>query len=175
MTTCGHCLGIGHTRWLAQAAFKITSSLLHSSRHCSLRTSRPAVGTALSVLLILSCCWVCSSRLLLAVLFRLLLAVFFRLLLAVLFRLLLTMLFCLLLAMLFCLLLAMLFCHFVPLSEILVDLLLVAVQVLRHCAPFRQSGFASFVDFFSSLALLAVMLSLFCVFWRRFPPAPPLW
>ena len=47
-----------------------------------------------------------------------------------------------LLAMLCCLLLAML-------SEILVDLLLVVVvQVLRHRAPFRQSGFASFVDFF---------------------------
>ena len=35
------------------------------------------------------------------------------------------------------------------------------------CAPFRQSGFASFVDFFSSMALLAVVLSLFSVFWRR--------
>ena len=31
-----------------------------------------------------------------------------------------------------------------------------------------KSGVASFVDFFSSLALLAVMLSLFSVFWRRF-------
>ena len=63
----------------------------------------------------------------------------------------------------------MLFCHFVPLSEILVDLLLVVVvvQVLRLCAPFRQSGFASFIDFFSSLALLAATPSLFCVFWRR--------
>ena len=110
-----------------------SSAQLLSSRHCSLRTSRLAVGTAPSVLLILSCCWVCSSRL--------------------------------------CssrLLLAMLFCHFVPLSEILVDLLLVVVQVLRLCAPFRQSGVASFVDFSSSLALLAVMLSLFSVFWRRF-------
>ena len=77
------------------------------------------------------------------------------------------MLFCLLLAVLFCLLLAMLFCHFVPLSEILVDLLLVVVQVLCICAPLRQSGFASFVDFFSSQALLAVTLSLFSVFWRR--------
>ena len=46
-------------------------------------------------------------------------------------------------------------------------LLLVVVQVLRFCAPFRQSGFASFVNFFSSLALLAVILSLFSVFWRR--------
>ena len=84
--------------------------------------SRPAVGCALLV-----CCWLCSSRLLLA----------------------------------------MFFCHFVQLSEILVDLLLVVVQILRLCAPFRQSGFASFVDFFSSLALLAVILSLFSVFWRR--------
>ena len=58
------------------------------------------------------------------------------------------------------LLLAMLFCHFVPLSEILVDLLLVVVQVLRLCAPFRQSGFAFFVDVFSSLGPLSV-------FWRR--------
>ena len=89
-------------------------------------------------------------------------------LLSVLFCLLLAVLFCLLLAMLFCLLLAMLFCLFVPLSEVLVDLLLVVVEVLRLCAPFRQSGFASFVDFFSSLALLAVMLSLFSVFWCRF-------
>ena len=56
----------------------------------------------------------------------------------------------------------------VQLSEILVHLLLVVAQVLRLCAPFRQSGFASFVDFSSSLALLAVMLSLFSVFWRRF-------
>ena len=47
------------------------------------------------------------------------------------------------------------------------DLLLVVVQILRLCAPFRQSDFASFVDFVSSLALLAVMLSLFSVFWRR--------
>ena len=105
-----------------------SSVQLLSSRHCSLHASRSAVGTALSVLLILSCCWLCSSRLLLA----------------------------------------MLFCLFVLLSEILVDLLLVVVQVLRLCAPFRQSGVASFVDFVSSLALLAVMLSLFSVFWRRF-------
>ena len=61
----------------------------------------------------------------------------------------------------------MLFCHFVQLSEILLGLLLVVVQVLRLSAPFRQSGLASFVDFVSSLALLAVMLSLFSVFWRR--------
>ena len=74
------------------------SSSVHllSSRHCSPRTSRPAVGTALSVLLILACCWVRSSRLLLA----------------------------------------MLFCHFGPLSEILVDLLLVVVQVLRPLCSF---------------------------------------
>ena len=45
--------------------------------------------------------------------------------------------------------------------------LLLVVQVLRFCAPFRQSGVASFVNFFSSLALLAVILSLFPVFWRR--------
>ena len=69
--------------------------------------------------------------------------------------------------MFYCLLLAMIFCHFVPLSQILVDLLVV-VQVLRLCAPVRQSGYASFVDFFESLALLAVMMSLFSVFWRRF-------
>ena len=106
-----------------------SSVQLLSSRHCSLRTSRPAVGTAL-----LACCWLCPSRLLLAVIF--------------------------------CLLLAILFCHFVPLSETVVDLLLV-VPVLRLCAPFRQSGVASFVDFSSSLALLAVMLSLFSLFWRR--------
>ena len=61
----------------------------------------------------------------------------------------------------------MLFCHFVQLSEILADLLLVVVQVLRLCAPFQQSGFASFVDFFSPLTLLAVVLSMFSVFWRR--------
>ena len=84
------------------------------------------------VLLIFPCCWVCSSRLLLAVLF------------CVLTRL----------------------CHFVQLSELLLDLLLVVVQVLRLCDPFRQSGVASFVDFFSPLALLAVVLSLFSVFWR---------
>ena len=70
-------------------------------------------------------------------------------------------------AMFFCLLLAMLFCLFVPLSEILVDLLVV-VQVLRLCAPFRQCGVASFADFFSPLTLLAVMVSLFSLFWRRF-------
>ena len=86
----------------------------------SAHSSRPASGTALSLLLILPSCWVCISRLLLF-----------------------------------------------SLSEILVDLLPVVVQVLRLCAPFRQSGFASFIDFFSSLALLAVMLSLFSVFWRR--------
>ena len=55
----------------------------------------------------------------------------------------------------------------VPLSEILVDLLLVVVHVLRLCAPSRQSGVTSLVDFSTSLALLAVMLSLFSVFWRR--------
>ena len=71
----------------------------------------------------------------------------------------------LLLAALFCVLTRL--CHFVQLSELLVDLLLVVVQFLRLCAPFLQSGFASFVDFYSSLALLAVMLSLFCVFRRR--------
>ena len=54
-----------------------SSAQLLSSKHCSPRTSRPAVGTALSVLLILPCCWLCSSRLLLAVLFCLLLAVLF--------------------------------------------------------------------------------------------------
>ena len=94
--------------------------------------------------LVLSCCWVCSSRLLLAVLFSpavggALLACCWR-----------------------CssrLLLAVLFCIFCPLSEILVDLLLVVIQVLRLCVPFRQSGFASFVDIFSPLALLAVVLS----------------
>ena len=57
-------------------------------------------------------------------------------------------------------------CHFVQLSELLVDILLVVVQILRLCAPFRQSGVAAFVDFSSSLALLVVMLSLFSVFWR---------
>ena len=82
-----------------------SSVQLLALRHCSPHTSRPAVGTALSVLLIVSCCWVCSSRL------------------------------------------------FVQLSEILVDLLLVVVQILRLCAPFRQSGGASLVDFFSPLAL----------------------
>ena len=66
--------------------------------------------------------------------------------------------------MLFCVLTRL--CHFVQLSEILVDLLLVFVQVLRLSASFRQSGVASFVDFFSSLSLLVVMLSLFSVFWR---------
>ena len=101
---------------------------LTSSRHCSLRALQPTIGTALSELLILTCCWVCSSRLLLAVLF-------------------------------------------LPLDTSLslrsADLLLVVVQVLRFCAPFRQSGSASFVNFFSSLALLAVMLSVLSVFWRR--------
>ena len=86
----------------------------------------PAVRCAL-----LACCWLCSSRLLFA--------------------------------MLFGLLLAMLLCHFVQLSEILVDLLLVVVQVLRLCAPFRQSGFASFVDFLSPLALLGVVPSVLCL------------
>ena len=114
-----------------------------SSKHGSPHTSRPGVGTALSVLLILTCCWVCSSRLRLAVFF------------------------CLLLGILFCLLLGMFFCHLVQQSEILADLPLVVVQVLRLCAPFRQSGFASVVDFPPPLALLAVVLSLFSVFWRR--------
>ena len=58
-------------------------------------------------------------------------------------------------------------CRFLYLSELLVDPLLVVVQVLRLCAPFRQSGVASLVDLFSPLALLAVVLSLFSVFWRR--------
>ena len=65
---------------------------------------------------------------------------------------------CLLLAVLFCVLTRL--CHFVQLSELLVDLLLVVVQVLLLCAAFRQSGVASFVHFFSPLALLAVVLSL---------------
>ena len=72
---------------------------------------------------------------------------------------------CLLLAVLFCVKTRL--CHFIQLSEFLVDLLLVVIQVLRLCAPVRQSGVASFVDFFSPLALLAVGLSLFSVFWRR--------
>ena len=81
------------------------------------------------------------------------------------------------------LLLAVLFCHFVQLSEILVELLLVVVQILHLCAPSRQSGFASFVDFFSPLTFWAVVLSLCSVFWRRHlqhstvirgsPQAPP--
>ena len=103
-----------------------------------------AVGYAL-----LACCWLRSSRLLLGMLFY----------------------FAVGYALLACCRLCSsvtLFCHFVLLSEFLVDLLLVVVQVLRFCAPFRQSGVASFIDFFSSLALLAVMLSLFSVFWRRF-------
>ena len=121
----------------------------------------PAVGCAP-----LACCWLCSSRLLLAVLFSpavgsVLLACCWlcssRLLLAVPFS----------PAVGRALLMAVLFCHFITLSEILVDLLLVVLQDLRLCAPFRQSGFASFVDFFSSLALLAVMLPLFSVLWRR--------
>ena len=56
-------------------------------------------------------------------------------------------------------------CALLPLCSVLVDLPLVVVQVLRLCAPLRQSGVASFVHFSSSLA---VMLSLFSVFWRRF-------
>ena len=118
------------------------------SRHCSPRTSQPVVGTALSVLLMSSCCWVRSSGLLLA------------------------MLFCLLLAVLFCVLIGL--CHFVQLSQLLVDLLLVVVQVLRFCAPFRQSGYASLVNFFSSLALLAVILSLFSVLCLLVSPPPAL-
>ena len=90
---------------------------------------------------LLASCWLCSSRQLLAVLF--------------------------LPAVGYALLPAVGFCHFVQLSEILVDLLLVVVQVLRLCAPFRLSGFASLFDFFSPPALLAVVLSLFSVFWRR--------
>ena len=111
-----------------------SSVQLLSSRHFSTRTFQPAAGTALSVLLIFTCCWVCSSSLLLAVLF--------------------------------CVLIGL--CHSVQLSELLIDLLLVVVQILRFCALFRQSGFASFVNLFSSLALLAVILSLFSVFWYRF-------
>ena len=78
---------------------------------------------------------------------------------------------CLLLAVLFRfffdfpLLLGMLFSPAVGCA--LLDLLLVVVQVLRLCDPFRQSCVASFVDFFSPLALVAVFLSLFSVFWRR--------
>ena len=97
-----------------------SSVQLLSSRHCSPHTSRPAVGTALSVILTLPNCWVCSSRLLLAVLFS---------------------------PAVGCDtagLLAMLFCHFVQLSEILVDLPLVVVRVLGLCAPFRQSVFCLF-------------------------------
>ena len=37
-----------------------SSVQLLSSRHCSCRTFLPAVGTALAVLLILPCCWLCS-------------------------------------------------------------------------------------------------------------------
>ena len=132
-------------------------NLLDFNLHLMFVTFHSAVGTALSVLLIIPCCWVCFCSLRSAVLFCLLLAVLFCLLLAVSF--------CLLLAVLFCLLTSL--CHFVQLSELLVDLLLVVVQVLRLCAPFRQSGSASVVDFFSPLALLAVVLSLFSVFWRR--------
>ena len=98
--------------------------------------------------------------------------------------LLLGMVFCLLLSVLFCLLLAMLFCHFVPLSEILVDLPLVVVQVLCICAPFRQYGFASFVDFFfitgssgcdivSVLCPLASPLLCGSLMLRGSPRAPP--
>ena len=100
-----------------------SSVQLFSSRHCSPRTFHPAL--LFSVLLILPCCWLCSSRLLTRLR------------------------------------------HFVQLSEILVDHLLFVVQVLRLCAPFRQSGVASFVNFFSPRALLAVVLSLFSVFFRR--------
>ena len=60
-----------------QHPFLSSSAHLLSSRHCSPRASPPAVNTALSVLLILYCCWVCSFRLLLAVLFCLLLAMLF--------------------------------------------------------------------------------------------------
>ena len=58
-------------------------------------------------------------------------------------------------------------CRFDQLSEIFLDLLLVVVQVLRLCAPSRQSAFPSFVVFFSPLTLLSVVLSLFSVFWRH--------
>ena len=104
---------------------------LLSSRHSSRRTSRPAVGTALSVLLILSCCWVCSFACCWLCPSRLLLA--------------------------------MLFCHFVQASEILLDPLLVVVQIVRLCAQFRQSGFASFVDFVSSLASGCGAVSVLCL------------
>ena len=66
----------------------------------------------------------------------------------------------------------------VQLSEILVDLLVVVVQVLRLCAPSRQSGFASFVDFFSpTLCLLASpppALPCGSLLPRGSPPAPPM-
>ena len=89
---------------------------------------------------------------------------------------------CLLLAVLFCLLISL--CHFVQLSELRVDLLLVVVQVLRFCAPFRQSGVASFFNFFfttgssgcdavSVLCLLAPPPVLPCgSFLRGSPQAP---
>ena len=64
-----------------------------------------------------------------------------------------------------CALLPAVGCALLPLGSVLVDLPLVVVHVLRLCAPLRQSGVASFVHFSSSLA---VMLSLFSVFWRRF-------
>ena len=82
---------------------------------------------------VFACCWPCSSRLLLAMLFRSLTRL----------------------------------CRFDQLSEIFLDLLLVVVQVLRLCAPSRQSAFASFVVFFSPLTLPSVVLSLFSVFWRH--------
>ena len=79
----------------------------------------------------------------------------------------------LLLAVLFCLRLAMLFYHFVPLSEILVDLLLFVVQVLRLCAPFRQSGFASFVDFFPITGSSCCdAVSVLCLLASPPPPLP---
>ena len=110
-----------------------SSVQLLSSRHCSIRTSRPAVGTAF--------CSFDSP-----------------------------------------LLLAMLFCQFVPLSEILVDLLLVVVQLLRLGAPFRQSGVASFADFSSgcdTVSILCLLASpppaLLCgsLLLRGSPHAPP--
>ena len=117
----------------------LSSSIqLLSSRHCSPRTFQPAVGKTLDCLL-------------LPMLFR-----FFEFSPAVGYVLLACNWLCSFAS-------GHVFVTSVQLSETLVDLLLVVVQDLRLCAPFRQSASASFVDFFSTLALLAVVLSVLCL------------
>ena len=109
-STSFHSCTVAMCWWLSVSLFLSSSVQLLSSRHCSPRTFQPAVGYALFGSLDFPFCWVCSSRLLFAVLFCVL---------------------------------------------------------TRSAVWASRRSSASFGDFFSPLALLAVVLSLFPVFLRR--------